>query len=414
MANRKKEVYKPKPMTEGKRNIIQGLLQDYDIETAADIQDALKDLLSGTLKELMETEMDDHLGYDRYERSDKKNYRNGTKQKRVRSKYGEFEVDVPQDRNSSFDSKVLPKRQKDISAIDDKIISMYAKGMTTRQISETIEDIYGFEVSEGMVSNITDKLLPQIEEWQNRPLASVYPIVFIDAVHFSVRDEGVIKKLAAYVVLGINEDGKKEVLTIVVGENESSKYWLSVLNSLKNRGVQDILILCSDGLTGIKDAISTAFPMTEQQRCIVHMVRNTLKYVANKDMKVFAKDLKTIYTSPDEKNALKQLKLVTEKWEPLYPHAMNRWKENWDAVSPIFKFSKDVRTAFYTTNAIESLNASYRRLNRQRSVFTSSQALLKALYLATFEATKKWTMPIRNWGKVRGELTIMYPDRMPE
>ncbi|MDD5889581.1 MAG: IS256 family transposase, partial [Ruminococcus sp.] len=413
MANRKKEVYKPKPMTEGKRNIIQGLLQEYDIETAADIQDALKDLLSGTLKELMETEMDDHLGYDRYERSDKKNYRNGTKQKRVRSKYGEFEVDVPQDRNSSFDSKVLPKRQKDISAIDDKIISMYAKGMTTRQISETIEDIYGFEVSEGMVSNITDKLLPQIEEWQNRPLASVYPIVFIDAVHFSVRDEGVIKKLAAYVVLGINEDGKKEVLTIVVGENESSKYWLSVLNSLKNRGVQDILILCSDGLTGIKDAISTAFPMTEQQRCIVHMVRNTLKYVANKDMKVFAKDLKTIYTSPDEKNALKQLKLVTEKWEPLYPHAMNRWKENWDAVSPIFKFSKDVRTAFYTTNAIESLNASYRRLNRQRSVFTSSQALLKALYLATFEATKKWTMPIRNWGKVRGELTIMYPDRMP-
>ena len=414
MANRKKEVYKPKPMTEGKRNIIQGLLQEYDIETADDIQDALKDLLSGTLKEMMETEMDDHLGYEKYERSDEKNYRNGTKSKRVRSKYGEFEVDVPQDRNSSFDPKVLPKRQKDISAIDDKIISMYAKGMTTRQISETIEDIYGFEVSEGMVSDITDKLLPRIEEWQNRPLASVYPIVFIDAVHFSVRDDGVIRKLAAYVVFGINEDGKKEVLTIVIGENESSKYWLSVLNSLKNRGVQDILILCSDGLTGMKDAIATAFPMTEQQRCIVHMVRNTLKYVANKDMKAFAKDLKTIYTSPDEKNALKQLETVTEKWEPLYPHAMNRWKENWDAISPIFKFSKDVRTAFYTTNAIESLNASYRRLNRQRSVFTSSQALLKALYLATFEATKKWTMPIRNWGKVRGELTIMYPDRMPD
>ncbi len=414
MANRKKEVYKPKPMTEGKRNIIQGLLQEYDIETADDIQDALKDLLSGTLKEMMETEMDDHLGYEKYERSDEKNYRNGTKSKRVRSKYGEFEVDVPQDRNSSFDPKVLPKRQKDISAIDDKIISMYAKGMTTRQISETIEDIYGFEVSEGMVSDITDKLLPQIEEWQNRPLASVYPIVFIDAVHFSVRDDGVIRKLAAYVVLGINEDGKKEVLTIVIGENESSKYWLSVLNSLKNRGVQDILTLCSDGLTGMKDAIATAFSMTEQQRCIVHMVRNTLKYVANKDMKAFAKDLKTIYTSPDEKNALKQLETVTEKWEPLYPHAMNRWKENWDAISPIFKFSKDVRTAFYTTNAIESLNASYRRLNRQRSVFTSSQALLKALYLATFEATKKWTMPIRNWGKVRGELTIMYPDRMPD
>ena len=414
MANRKKEVYKPKPMTEGKRNVIQGLLREYDIQTAEDIQDALKDLLSGTLKEMLEAEMDGHLGYDRYERSDEPNYRNGTKPKRVRSKYGEFEVDMPQDRRSSFEPQILPKRKKDISAIDDKIISMYAKGMTVRQISETIEDIYGFEVSEGMVSDITDKLLPKIEEWQNRPLSAVYPVVFIDAVHFSVRDDGVIRKLAAYVVLGINEDGKKEVLTITIGENESSKYWLSVLNSLKNRGIKDILILCSDGLTGIKEAITAAFPSTEQQRCIVHMVRNTLKYVANKDMKAFAKDLKTIYTASDEKTASKHLKAVTEKWEGQYPNAMKRWNDNWDAVSPIFKFSKEVRTAFYTTNAIESLNSSYRRLNRQRSVFPSSQALLKALYLATFEIVKKWTVPIRNWGKIRGELAVMYPDRMPE
>lgn len=358
--------------------------------------------------------MDGHLGYDRYERSDEPNYRNGTKPKRVRSKYGEFEVDMPQDRQSSFEPQALPKRKKDISAIDDKIISMYAKGMTVRQISETIEDIYGFEVSKGMVSDITDKLLPKIEEWQNRPLSAVYPVVFIDAVHFSVRDDGVIRKLAAYVVLGINEDGKKEVLTIMIGENESSKYWLSVLNSLKNRGIKDILILCSDGLTGIKEAITAAFPSTEQQRCIVHMVRNTLKYVANKDMKAFAKDLKTIYTAPDEETASKHLKTVTEKWEGQYPNAMNRWHDNRDAVSPIFKFSKDVRTAFYTTNAIESLNSSYRRLNRQRSVFPSSQALLKALYLATFEIVKKWTVPIRNWGKIRGELAVMYPERMPE
>lgn len=412
MANRKKEVYKPKPMTEGKRNLIQGLLQEYDIQSAEDIQDALKDLLSGTIQDMLETEMDDHLGYDRYERSGEPNYRNGMKSKTVRSKYGEFQVDVPQDRQSSFEPQILPKRQKDISSIDDKIISMYAKGMTTRQISETIEDIYGFEVSEGMVSDITDKLLPRIEEWQNRPLSPVYPIVFIDAVHFSVRDDGVIRKLAAYVVLGMNEDGMKEVLSIVVGENESSKYWLSVLNSLKNRGVQDILILCPDGLTGIKDAISTAFPKTEQQRCIVHMVRNTLKYVANKDMKAFAKDLKTIYTAADEEAARKQLESVTEKWSAQYPSAMNRWHENWDAISPIFKFSKEVRTAFYTTNAIESLNSCYRRLNKQRSVFPSSQALMKALYLGTFEIAKKWTMPISNWGKVRGELEIMYPDRM--
>ena len=387
MANRKKEVYKPKPMTEGKRNLIQGLFQEYDIQSADDIQEALKDLLSGTLQDMLEKEMDDHLGYDRYERSGEPNYRNGTKSKTVRSKYGEFQVDVPQDRQSSFEPQVLPKRQKDISSIDDKIIALYAKGMTTRQISEMIEDIYGFEVSEGMVSDITDKLLPRIEEWQNRPLSSVYPIVFIDAVHFSVRDDGVIRKLAD-VVLGINEDGMKEVLSIVVGENESSKYWLSVLNSLKNRGVQDILILCSDGLTGIKDAISAAFPKTEQQRCIVHMVRNTLKYVANKDMKTFAKDLKTIYTAANEESARKQLEAVTRKWSGQYPSAMNRWNDNWDAISPIFKFSKEVRTAFYTTNAIESLNSCYRRLNKQRSVFPSSQALMKALYLGTFEIAK--------------------------
>lgn len=412
--SKKKEVYKPKPMTENKRNLIHGLFEEYDIQSAEDIQDALRDLLSGTIKEMMEAEMDDHLGYEKYERSDESNFRNGTKTKRVRSKYGEFEVDVPQDRDSTFEPKVLPKRQKDISSIDDKIISMYAKGMTTRQISETIEDIYGFEISEGMVSDITDKLLPKIEEWQNRPLSAVYPIVFIDAVHFSVRKEGVIQKLAAYVVLGINDDGKKEVLSIVIGENESSKFWLGVLNSLKNRGVQDILILCSDGLTGIKDAISAAFPKTEQQRCIVHMVRNTLKYVANKDMKSFAKDLKTIYTAVNEESALARLEAVTEKWSEHYPHAMNRWHDNWDVVSPIFKFSQDVRTAFYTTNAIESLNASYRKLNRQRSVFPSAQALLKALYLATFEVSKKWTMPVRNWGKIRGELAIMFPERMPD
>ncbi len=323
-------------------------------------------------------------------------------------------VDVPQDRQSSFEPQIIPKRKKDISAIDDKIISMYAKGMTTRQISETIEDIYGFEVSEGRVSDITDRLLPQIEEWQNRPLAEVYPIVFIDAVHFSVRNDGIIRKLAAYVVLGISVDGRKEILNIEIGENENSIYWLGVLNGLKNRGVKDILILCSDGLSGIKEAISAAFPATEQQRCIVHMVRNTLKYVANKDMKAFAKDLKTIYTATDEKEAQRRLEEVTEKWKEQYPNAMKRWHDNWDAIGTIFKFSKDTRTTFYTTNAIESLNSSYRRLNRQRSVFPSPQALMKSLYLATFEVAKKWTVPIRSWGKVYGELSIMYEGRLPQ
>ena len=382
-------------------------------ESAADIQDALKDLLGGTIENMMEAEMDEHLGYSKSERSNSENARNSYKSKNLNSTYGRVQIDVPQDRQSTFAPQVVKKRQKDISDIDNKIISMYAKGMTTRQISETINDIYGFEASEGFISDVTDKILPQIEEWQNRPLASVYPVVFIDAIHFSVRQDGIVTKLAAYVAVGINEDGVKEVLTIDIGENESSKYWLGVLNSLKNRGVQDILILCSDGLTGLKEAIATAFPKTEHQRCIVHMVRNTLKYVANKDMKDFAKDLRTIYTAPDEKTAAKRLDDMDKKWTPHYPAAMKRWHDNWDVITPIFKFSTAVRTAFYTTNAIESLNSSYRRLNRQRSVFPSAQALLKALYLATFEATKKWSMPIRNWGKVRGELSIMYPDRLP-
>lgn len=414
MARREKKPVHKVVMTEGKRNIIQQLLQEYDIETAEDIQDALKDLLGGTIKEMMEAEMDDHLGYQKSERSDSDDYRNGYKSKRVNSSYGSMDIDVPQDRKSTFEPQVVKKRQKDISDIDQKIISMYAKGMTTRQISETIEDIYGFETSEGFISDVTDKILPQIEDWQNRPLDEVYPILYIDAIHYSVRDNGVIRKLAAYVILGINTEGKKEVLSITVGDNESSKYWLSVLNELKNRGVKDILIICADGLSGIKEAIAAAFPKTEYQRCIVHQVRNTLKYVPDKDRKAFAADLKTIYHASDEEKARLALDRITEKWTTKYPNSMKRWYDNWDAITPIFKFSPDVRKVIYTTNAIESLNSTYRKLNRQRSVFPSDTALLKALYLATFEATKRWTMSIRNWGQVYGELSIMYDGRLPE
>ena len=414
MARREKKPVHKVVMTEGKRNIIQQLLQEYDIETAEDIQDALKDLLGGTIKEMMEAEMDDHLGYQKSERSDSDDYRNGYKSKRVNSSYGSMDIDVPQDRKSTFEPQIVKKRQKDISDIDQKIISMYAKGMTTRQISETIGDIYDFETSEGFISDVTDKILPQIEDWQNRPLDEVYPILYIDAIHYSVRDNGVIRKLAAYVILGINTEGKKEVLSITVGDNESSKYWLSVLNELKNRGVKDILIICADGLSGIKEAIAAAFPKTEYQRCIVHQVRNTLKYVPDKDRKAFASDLKTIYHASDEEKARMALDRVTEKWTAKYQNSMKRWYDNWDAITPIFKFSPDVRKVIYTTNAIESLNSTYRKLNRQRSVFPSDTALLKALYLATFESTIKWTMSIRNWGQVYGELSIMYEGRLPE
>lgn len=410
---RKKEVYHVKPLTEGKRNIIASLINEYDIETADDIQEALKDLLGGTIKSMMEAEMDEHLGYESYERSDNDNYRNGTKKKRVRSNYGEFEIDVPQDRKSSYEPKVIKKRQKDISGIDEKIISMYARGLTTRQISEQIEEIYGFECSERFISDVTDKVLQDILDWQNRPLDNIYPILFIDAVHFSVRDDNIIRKLAAYVIIGINCDGMKEVISLEIGENESSKYWLGVLNSLKNRGVKDVMIICADGLSGIKEAIQAAFPKTEYQRCIVHQVRNSLKYVSYKDMKEFASDLKKIYLALDESKGKEQLEIVTNKWDSKYPNSMKSWHNNWDVLSPIFKFSSDVRKIIYTTNTIESLNSTYKKLNRQRTVFPSDKALLKSLYLSTLQATKKWTQPIRNWGKAYGEFSVMYEGRIP-
>ena len=399
-------------MTDGKRQIIQQLLTEYDINSAEDIQEALKDLLGGTIKEMMEAEMDEHLGYEKSERSSNDDSRNGYKKKTVNSSYGSFSIDVPQDRKSTFEPQVVKKRQKDISDIDHKIISMYSKGMTTRQISETIEDIYGFDVSEGFISDVTDKILPEIHDWQNRPLESLYPVVFVDAIHYSVKDNGIIRKMAAYVILAINRDGIKEVLGIYIGENESAKYWLGLFNELKNRGLKDILVLCADGLTGMKEAVNTAFPKTEYQRCIVHQVRNTLKYVADKDRKEFAADLKSIYQAVTEKQAKANRDKVSEKWHEKYPNAMKSWTTNWDVITPIFKFSATVRKVIYTTNAIESLNSSYRRLNRQRSVFPDSQALMKALYLATTEATKKWTMPIRNWGRVYGEFSIMYEDRI--
>ena len=409
-----KVIARKRRLNENKKNIIASLIEEYDILTAADVQEALKDLLGRTIQEMMEAELDNYLGYDSYERSDNPDYRNGTKPKTLRSTVGEIPIAVPKDRDGDFEPKVVPKYKKDISDIESKVISLSAKGLTTRQISSVIEDIYGCEISEGMVSNITDKIMPDIEAWQNRPLSAVYPIVFVDCIHFSVRDEHIVKKLAAYIILGISIDGHKEVLSITVGENESAKFWLSVLNSLKNRGVKDIFVLCADGLSGIKESIATAFPKTEYQRCIVHQVRNTLKYVANKDMKEFAKDLKTIYHAADEKTGYEQMLKVKEKWDAKYPNAMERWVNSWDVISPIFKFSETVRKIIYTTNAIESLNSAYRRLNSQRSVFPSDTALLKALYLSTFEATKKWTMPLRNWGRVYGELSIMYSDRIPE
>ena len=325
---------------------------------------------------------------------------------------GKIEIDILQDRNSEFDPKIVPKHKTNISAIEQKIINMYARGLTTREISAQIEDIYGFEASAELVSRVTDKVLPLIEEWQGRRLSEIYPIVFIDAVMFNVKKEKTVQKISVYVVMGVDADGMKDVLSIEIGDTESSKYWLAVLNNLKNRGVKDILILCADGLSGIKEAIEAAFPKTEYQRCIVHMVRNTLLHVPHKHKKTFAADLKTIYHAPDESTGYTNMQEVMVKWDKIYPNTMKRWEENWDVICPIFKFSMVVRRALYTTNAIESLNSQYRRINAGRPVFPSEDALRKALYLSTQIIVKKWTTKIRDWGQIYGELSIIFEGRL--
>jgi putative transposase len=390
------------------------LLQDkYELNSAQDLSFALKDLFKDALQQMMNAEFDTAMGYSKYDKtSEKTNYRNGSTKKTLKSEFGEFEFETPRDRNGEFEPKIVPKNKRDVSGIEDKIISLYGRGLTTREINEQIQDLYGIDVSATMISNITDQIIPEIKEWQERPLDDVYPIVFIDAVHFSVRDENRVVKKAAYVVLGITKDGYKEIVGVYIGENESSKFWLGVLNDLKQRGVKDILIMCSDNLTGIKEAINAAFPNTVQQRCIVHMIRNSVKFVSYKDLKTFCSDLKTIYNSKDEKQAYDELQKIKEKWKDKYLSAFKTWEDNWDAICPFFQFSEPIRKIMYTTNTIESLNRQFRKYTKTKSVFPTDMSLLKCLYLSTKNIQKKWTQPYRNWGPILSELSIMFDGRI--
>lgn len=401
-----------KEKTKGKQ-ILEILQENYKIESAKDLSSAIKDLFKDSLQEMMNAEFDSSMGYKKYDNKvEKTNYRNGSTKKKLKSEFGEFEFETPRDRKGEFEPKIVPKNKRDISGIEEKIISLYGRGLSTREINEQIQDLYGIEVSATMVSNITDQILPRIKEWQERLLESVYPIVFIDAVHFSVREDSSIVKKAAYIVLGVSENGEKDVLGIWIGENESAKFWLSVLNELKSRGVKDILILCSDGLSGMKEAIATAFPKTVQQRCIVHMIRNSVRFVTYKDLKTFCNDLKTIYTSKHEKSGYEQLQKVKEKWKNKYPTALKSWEENWDSICPFFSYSEPVRKIMYTTNTIESLNRSYRKYTKTKSVFPSDESLIKCLYLATQNIVKKWNGRYRNWDLILGELSIMFEGRI--
>ena len=394
--------------------IAKEMMKSGDVKTAFDVEEKLRKSFGKVIKSMLEAEMDQHLGNNKYKHEENKqeNYRNGYSKKKVKSNLGEIELEVPRDRKSEFDPVVVPKHSTDISRLETQIIELYGMGNTTRQISEFVENLYGFGVSAEMVSNITDKIIPDMEEWKSRRLDEVYPFVFIDAIHFNVKTNGVVGKSAAYVVLGINRTGIKEVLGIYIGESESSKFWLSVLNDIKNRCVKDILILSSDGLTGIQESIKVAYPKAEHQTCMVHFVRNTLKYVNYKDRAQFAQDLKTIYTASSEEIGKKIMYDVQNRWKQKYPMAMNRWEENWSVICPFYKFSQRIRKMIYTTNSIESLNSGYRRLNKARNVYPSIQALNKVLYLATRRITKNWTSKVPEWGECLKELEIMYDGRI--
>lgn len=394
--------------------IAKEMMKSGDVKTAFDVEEKLRKSFGKVIKSMLEAEMDQHLGNDKYKHEENKqeNYRNGYSKKKVKSNLGEIELEVPRDRKSEFEPVVVPKHSTDISRLETQIIELYGMGNTTRQISDFVENLYGFGVSAEMVSNITDKIIPDMEEWKSRRLDEVYPFVFIDAIHFNVKTNGVVGKSAAYVVLGVNRTGIKEVLGIYIGESESSKFWLSVLNDIKNRGVKDILILSSDGLTGIQESIKVAYPKAEHQTCMVHFVRNTLKYVNYKDRAQFAQDLKTIYTASSEEIGKKIMYDVQNRWKERYPMAMNRWEENWSVICPFYKFSQRIRKMIYTTNSIESLNSGYRRLNKARNVYPSIQSLNKVLYLATRRITKNWTSKVPEWGECLKELEIMYDGRI--
>ena len=374
----------------------------------------LKRLLKDTMEKILEAEMNESLGYKKYSAEGKNsgNSRNGKTCKTVKSDFGEFSLETPRDRKGEFEPVLVKKRQTDISSFDEKIISMYAKGMTVRDIQDHLNDLYGVDVSPTMISTITDKVMSLVTEWQSRPLHALYPIVFFDAIHYKVRSEGKVLSKAAYTCLGVDIHGRKEILGIWIGENEGAHYWLAICNELRNRGVEDILIACVDGLKGFPDAIITVFPKTEIQLCIIHMIRNSLKYIASKYQKEFMGDLKMVYKAPTEEKARLELKNLGQKWGDRYPLVIKSWEKNWTNLSTYFKYPDSIRRIIYTTNAVEALHRQFRKVTKNRSLFPSDEALLKILFLATRDITKKWTMPVRDWGFTISQFAVMFEGRV--
>ena len=393
---------------------IRQIITENNFTNVADVYAYLKEGFKDILQELMEAEMDAVLGYEKNQKGNivSTNKRNGYSTKTLKSQYGEFPIDIPRDRNGEFEPKLIPKYQRDISGIEEKVISLYARGMSTRDIHDQLQDLYGIELSAEMVSKITDKILPEIKEWQARPLNPVYPFVFMDCIHYKVREDGRILSRAAYVIMGVTIEGYKEILSITVGANETSKFWLGMLNDLKNRGIKDVLFFCVDGLPGFKEAIQAVFPSAQVQRCVIHMLRNSFKYINYSYLKKFSADFKNVYNAPNESIALDELEIVREKWGKKYPYAINNWENNWEDVNSFFQFPNEIRRIMYTTNIIEGLNRQYRKVTKTKSVFPSDTSLEKMLYLASRNITQKWTQRYRNWDQVLGQLIILYEERL--
>ena len=404
------------PERRAQREKLKELLKGAGIEDVAGVQELFKEMVGSVLERGLEGELEEELGYSRYDYRGKEtdNSRNGYSEKTLTSSLGGIEIQVPRDRKGEFEPQMVKKHQTTLSGdIEEKILSMYAKGMSTSDIEAHIREIYGLSVSDTTVSRVTDKILPVVKEWQSRPLESIYAVVFMDGIFFHVRQEGQIVKKAVYIAIGVQMDGIRDVLGMWVGSSgESAKFWLGILNSLKMRGVRDVLIACVDGLTGFPNAIEAVFPQTEIQQCVIHQIRNTTRFVSYKDIKLLMADLKKVYGAPDEQAALHSLDEFDEKWGGRYPKIATSWKANWPNLATFFKYPQEVRTLIYTTNAIENFNRGLRKVTKSKPVFPTDDALLKMLYLAMMDITKKWTGRRKDWGQIHSQLEIFFADRL--
>ena len=383
-----------------------------NIKTEEDLNEFRQMLTKITVEAALNAELDDHLGFDKHEQSDSDNNRNGVTHKTLQTEEGQFELATPRDRAGSFEPQLVKKHQRRFTSMDDKILFLYAQGMTTREIVRTFKEMYGADASPALISKVTDAVIEQVVEWQSRPLDAVYPIVYLDCIVVKIRQDKRVINKAVYLALGVNMEGHKELLGLWLAENEGAKFWLNVLTELQNRGVKDMLIACVDGLKGFPDAINTTYPETRIQLCIVHMVRNSMKFVPWKDYKPVAADLKKIYQSATEEEALLALDQFSEIWDEKYPQISRSWRAHWHNLNTLFNYPEDIRKAIYTTNAIESLNSVIRKAIKKRKLLPTDDSAKKVIYLAIQEASKRWTMPIRNWKPALNRFMIEFEDRL--